>query len=140
MVNISWTLMALGQPEAMLRYLETAIRLDPQNPSIYANYAALSSAHLLLGHTEQAVEFGRKARAANPRVDYVLLQLAAALGLRGDIDEAKAALGEFLKLKPEINTLAKVRKTVYTQVTPELEALAEKTVWTGLRRAGLPEE
>ena len=140
MVNISWTLMALGQPEAMLRHLEKAIRLDPQNPSVYANYAALSSAHLLLGHTEQAVEFARKARAANPRVDYVLLQLAAALGLHGDIDEAKAALGAFLKLKPEINTLAKVRKTIYTQATAELEALAEKTVWTGLRRAGLPEE
>jgi tetratricopeptide (TPR) repeat protein len=140
MVNISWTLMGLGQPEAMLRYLEAAIRLDPQNPSIYANYTALSSAHLLLGHTEQAVEFGRKARAANPRVDYVVLQLAAALGLRGDTDEAKAALGEFLKLKPEINTLAKVRKTIYTRVTPELDALAEKTVWVGLRRAGLPDE
>jgi len=140
MVNISWTLMGLGQPEAMLRYLETAIRLDPQNPSIYANYAALSSAHLLLGHTEQAVEFARKARAANPRVDYVLLQLAAALGLHGDIDEAKATLGEFLKLKPEINTLAKVRQTVYTRTTPEFGALAEKTVWVGLRRAGMPDE
>ena len=140
MVNISWTLMALGQPEAAIPHLEKAIQLEPLSPQIYTNYAALSSAHLLLGHTDQAVEFARKARAANPLVDYVHLELAEALGLRGDLDEAKAAIGEFLKLRPQINTLAKIRQTFFARVTPEFEALAEKTVWTGLRRAGMPDE
>jgi len=34
--------------------------------------------------------------------------LAAALGLRGDLDEARAALAEGVKLRPELNSLATI--------------------------------
>jgi adenylate cyclase len=66
------------------------------------------------------------------------LGLAAALGLRGDIDEAKAALAESLKLKPEFNSFARLRAR-WPQVNPEYDALCEKTFGVGLRRAGLPD-
>jgi adenylate cyclase len=62
--------------------------------------------------------------------------LAAALGLRGDVGEGKAAPAEFLKLKPQLNSLAKVR----AHSNPRYPALAEKTFDLGLRRAGLPEK
>jgi len=67
--------------------------------------------------------------------------LAAALGLRGDIDEAKAALAESLKLRPEWNSLAQLSANVSNwNASPQYAALREKTVDGGLRRAGFPEE
>ena len=107
--HLGWALIALGQPETALPHFEKAIRLDPQSQSIFPWYAGADDCHLLLGNADEAVDFLRKARAANPRIWYIHFWLAAALGLRGDIDEAETALAEFLKLKPELNSLAKVR-------------------------------
>jgi adenylate cyclase len=59
-----------------------------------------------------------------------------------DIDEAKATLAESIKLKPEVNSIAKVRAIPIAGVMdcPQLVALKEKTTYVGLRRAGLPDE
>jgi len=68
------------------------------------------------------------------------LYLAGALGLRGDLDEARAALTESLRLRPDINSFAQWR-SVFPQITNSgYWALAEKTLNLGLRRAGFPEE
>jgi len=141
MVQLGLTLIALGQPEAALPNFEKGIRLDPQGESIYNFYFGVGECHLLLGHADEAVDFLRKAHAANPRIWYIPLRLAAALGLRGDIDEAKAALAEFLKLKPELNSIAKLHAFLSQFYNnPQLAALAEKTWDVGLRRAGLLDE
>jgi hypothetical protein len=67
--------------------------------------------------------------------------LAAALGFRGDVDEAKAIVAESLKLKPQSNSLAKLHALpLFRNASPEFVALHEKTVDVGLRRAGLPDE
>jgi hypothetical protein len=55
---------------------------------------------------DQAIELLRKARAANPPAFGTLLILAGALGLRGDLHEARAELAEASTLKPEVNSLA----------------------------------
>jgi hypothetical protein len=61
--------------------------------------------------------------------------------LKGDVDEAKAALAESLKLEPERNSLARLGATGPNwNASPQFVALREKTVDVGLRRAGLPEE
>ena len=52
-------------------------------------------------------DFLRKAYAANPR-NGPDLWLGAALGLRGDLDDAKAALVEWFKFHPRVNSLAHV--------------------------------
>ena len=50
-------------------------------------------------------------------------------------------LEEFLELKPEWNSLARIRAAFPSYYgNPQFQALAEKTVDLGLRRAGLPEE
>jgi adenylate cyclase len=138
-VQLGYTLNALGQPEAALPHFERALELTPRDPNRHWFYSGLGFCHLLLGHANEAVDFFRKARATNPRIYYIYLGLAAALGLRGDIDEAKSALAEFLKLKPDLDSFARLRAFSPPR-TPQLEALAEKTWDVGLRRAGLPEE
>jgi tetratricopeptide (TPR) repeat protein len=96
---------------------------SPNDPLIYGRYSALGQCHLLLGNVEEAIEFLRKARAANPRVYFVHLYLAAALGMRGDLDEARAALAESYKLKPEINSIAALYPNRPSETHPRYLAL-----------------
>jgi TolB-like protein len=135
------TLLYLGQPEAALPHLEKALQLNPRHGNLFFYYHWLGHSHLLLGDADEAIDFLRKSRAANPRPWYVHMMLAAALGFRGDVDEAKATLGESLKLSPELNSMARLRASFPPFATnPQHVALREKTADVGLRRAGMPEE
>ena len=134
------TLIYLGDPAAAIPLEEKRIRLNPDDPNIALAYWSLGLAHLLLGQNDEGVELLTKACAANPRVYYFHLDLAAALALQGHLDQAKSALAESLKLKPEINSMQRqLARWAYTN-NPVYRALAEKTVDVGLRKAGMPEE
>ena len=95
--------------------------------------------HLFLGRVDEAIDLFRKARATSPRYYFVHLHLAAALGLKDELNEARAALAEGVKLKPERNSLARLRASVLSN-NPEYLRLREKTIEVGLRKAGMPEE
>ena len=92
-----------GDPLAAIPHLEKAIRLNPRGPNLWSIQWPLGQCHLLLGHVDEAIELFRKASAASPRAYFVHLNLAGALGLRGDLDEARTALAEAIRLKPEVN-------------------------------------
>jgi adenylate cyclase len=140
--QLGMTLLIQGNPEAATPYLEKAIRLDPRSPFIFVSYANLAGCHLFLDRTDEAVNLYRKARALNPGIWFVHILLAGALGLRGDIDEAKNEIAETLKLKPDANSIARLRAINVTQGfgSPQIQALRDKTIYAGLRRAGFPEE
>jgi adenylate cyclase len=138
--NLGQTWTWLGQPEAGIPLVEKAIRLHPHDPTLASHYSILGLCHLLLGHVDQAIDLLRKTRAANPRSYLFHLWLAGALGLKGDLDDAKAALAESLKIKPEINSLARLRTCRPWETNPQYWALREKTVNVGLRRAGFADE
>jgi tetratricopeptide (TPR) repeat protein len=134
------TLTWLGKPEAGVRLVEKAIRLSPRDSSLAVRYMNLGWCYLLLEQVDKAVDFLRKAQAANPRLWYAHFMLAAALGLRGDVDEAKAALAQAIQLKPEISSLAAWREASPWMSNPQYTALREKSMDVGLRRAGFPDE
>jgi tetratricopeptide (TPR) repeat protein len=140
LLNLGITLMYMGQPELAIPYLEKSFRLSPHDPYVYTYYFASGACHLFLSHVDQAIDLFRKARAANPRVFYLHLWLAGALGLNGDLDEARAALAESLKLKPEANSLAAWSASTPWITYPPYWTLREKTVNVGLRRVGFPDE
>jgi adenylate cyclase len=133
-LHLGYTLNTSGQPERALPYFEKALQLSPRDQNIVYYYSGLGFCHLLQGHADEAIDFFRKAYAANSRIHYIPMALAGALGLRGDIDEATAALAEFLKLRPEVRSLADLRRD-----NPERN-LWTKTMYAGLRLAGLPDE
>jgi adenylate cyclase len=87
---------------------------------------------------DQATDLLRQARAENPRVYFFLLYLAGALGLHGDIDEARAALADAIRLKPQVNSLARWVAAQPWIGNPAFAALRGKTVDAGLRIAGMP--
>jgi adenylate cyclase len=135
--------MLLGRPEAALPHLEEVLQLNPSYQNVFYRYFWSGYCHLLLAHTDEAIDFFRKTIAAmTQRYPGMLVLLAAALGLRGDLDEARATLDEALKLQPEVNSIARVRAVPIGGVidVPRLVALQDKTIFAGLRRAGMPEE
>ena len=66
--------------------------------------------------------------------------IAGALGLKGDLNEARAALALSIRLEPEIKSLAQWRSSRRYLNNPQYEALLEKTFNIGLRRIGFPDE
>jgi len=137
--QLGQTLMYLGQPQAAIPYIEKALRLSPHDSNIAAFYCVLGRCRLYLGQDE-AIDLLRKAQAANPRLYLSHLTLAGALGLQGELDEARTAMAEALRLKPEINSLAAWRHHRPWETNPQHWAFVEKTLAAGLRRAGMPDE
>ena len=129
-----------GEPLAAIPHLEKAIRLNPRGPNLWSIQWPLGQCHLLLGHVDEAIELFRKACAASPRAYFVHLNLAGALGLRGDLDEARAAIAEAMRLKPEVNSLARYRAVTPWITNSRHWALRDKTLNLGLRRAGFSDE
>jgi TolB-like protein/class 3 adenylate cyclase len=138
--QLGTTMIYLGDPAAAIPLEEKRIRLNPNDPNITLAYWSIGLAHLLQNHVAEAIDWLTKARAANPRVYYIDLDLAAALALNGDIDGAHKALAESLKLRPEINSMVRQQARWAYSNNPAYRALAEKTVDVGLRKAGMPEE
>ena len=132
--------MFLGQPDVAIPVIEKAMRLNPHDPLGESYYWGLGTCHLLLGQLNDiTIDLLRKARSANPRAFYHHLCLAGALGLIGNLDEARAAVAEAIKLRPEVNSLARIR-TQCPWGNLQYWSLFENTVAAGLRRAGFPEE
>ncbi len=143
-LQLGITLLFLGQPDAALSWLEQALQLNPRaSGSLVYNYYWLGQCQLLLGHADEAIDLLEKSRAVNPRLWWVHLMLAAALGFKGDAEEANLVLAESLKLKPEINSMNALSALVARQTwqtNPQFTALRDKTMYVGLRRAGMPEK
>jgi adenylate cyclase len=138
--QVGLVFMYVGRPEAAIPHIEKAIRLSPRDPSVSAMYYGLGRCHLLLSNVDQAIELFERVRMANPRYWDVRAWLAGALGLKGDLDGARAHLAEAIKLKPELNSLARWRAHHPWIAIPEYLALREKTLNIGLRAAGMAEE
>jgi TolB-like protein/DNA-binding winged helix-turn-helix (wHTH) protein/Tfp pilus assembly protein PilF len=138
-LGLGQALMFLGRPADAIPAIESSIRLNPRDPNAAFEDWSLGTCHLLLGHANEAADLLRKARAGNPRVYFFQLYLAGALGFRGDTEEARAALTEAIRLKPEVNSMARWNATQPWITNPGFVALREKTLDVGLRRAGMPD-
>ena len=141
-MQLGWTLLFLGEPGEARALGEKSLRLSPRDPNIAWRYELLGWCQLLANRADEAIDLFTKARTANPRSWLHWHELAGALGLKGDLAGAKAALAESLKLKPEVNSLAQWHDYVpwtSKESSPRFWALQDKTFSEGLRRIGFPE-
>jgi adenylate cyclase len=137
-LELGLTLIYLGQPEAAIPQLRKAIRLAPYDGAAPAAFSGLAHGHLLLGDIKPSIAFARKARAGQPGFYLPHLLMAAALALHDELDEATAALAEGIRVRPQFNSLARLRAYT-TWGSPQYWALRESTVDRGLRHAGMPD-
>ena len=123
-----------GRPADALAIVNRATALAPGNIGHLMGVAC--EAHLLLGHSDDAVTTCEK--AAGLGTDWtVQLFLAAAYANQGDMAGAARASAQVLKTVPGY-TVSQLRAKRYSEV-PEYLELAEKYWYAGLRMAGIPE-
>jgi adenylate cyclase len=122
----------LGQNEQAKSDLQQAMRLSPRDPRMGAFHDKLAWAELGLGHLDAAIEESSKAIDAGSKTFFTYLGLATEHALKGDIDEAKAALAEARRLKSELS----VKWMMGTKAFPSYS----QPWYDALRKAGLPEE
>jgi len=123
----------LGDGAEAQRRAEEAIRLSPFDPQIFFTHTALGHAAYVQGNYQNAVVWGRQARAENPRYTANLRLFVASLAASGALEEARDIGGVLLQLDPDFH----VRKfsESYAYRDPERRAkLAQH-----LLLAGLPE-
>ncbi len=108
--HFAWAEMGLfamyqGRSERAVEMVERAMDRDPTTPSIWARYATLSLAHLMLGHDEEAIAWSRRALAANPDNRRFMranlnIRIAAAHARLGQLDEARSDIAEANRIWP----------------------------------------
>jgi len=114
--------------------------LSPRDPLIGYWYYAIGTVHLLQSRTDEAIIWLEKARSAIPSYSLVR-SLASAYALSGETERAAAELAEARRLSPDdrFSSIARLRASG-SGGTPKTRALYEATYFTGLRKAGVPEE
>ena len=126
----------LGYPESGIPLIEETLRLTPRNFTAPLYHCCLGLCHILLGRVEDALTPLRISRALNPSIFHTHWVLAAALGLKGELPEARAALAQAMTMRPELVS-APCCYVISRQPSPAFLALFARTVCAGLRRAGL---
>jgi adenylate cyclase len=121
---------------------EYAIRLSPRDRNLPPWYGQIGAVHLLKAHTDEAVRWFEKARSAHAGLHYIHASLAAGYALKGETGRATVALSEARRLSDRYSSIARLKATPGTGwlQAPKLRALAETTLFAGLRLAGMPEE
>jgi TolB-like protein/Tfp pilus assembly protein PilF len=136
--NLARAKINIGEPAEAIPLLKQAMRISPLDPFVGYTHYRLGLANLLLGNTDEAIRWYKKATLTYYSPADAYRDLAAALALKGDKTAAQAALAEAIKRQPEYATIASARRE-HISDRPKFVALLDRTVIEGLRRAGLPE-
>jgi TolB-like protein/class 3 adenylate cyclase/Flp pilus assembly protein TadD len=128
-----------GRAEETEAHVLEALRLSPRDPLAYTWLSFAGAAKLYLGSYEEAVAWLRRAIEANRNYPLTYLNLAAALGQLGRLDEAHSAAKGALALNPTF-TIARARALMTVMSDNPILLAQMEHVFDGLRKAGLPEE
>ena len=126
----------MGRGAETETHINEALRLSPRDTNAFRWIAWVGFAKLNLGAAAEAVDWLRRSLEANRNFPLAHFQLAAALALRGERDEAPAAAQAGLALDPSF-TIRRLRISVLSN-DPTFLARRER-VYEGMRMAGVPE-
>jgi TolB-like protein/class 3 adenylate cyclase len=130
-----------GTDHEAIALTEQAIRLSPRDPVMWWWYTWIGFVHLMQSRTDEAIAWLEKGRSLRPRAWNAHSFLAAAYGLKGELDRARAELAEAKRLvgSDRYSSVARTRANgdLYT---PALRDRWETVYFPGIRAAGLPEE
>jgi TolB-like protein/tetratricopeptide (TPR) repeat protein len=127
----------LGRSAETEAHVVEAFRLSPRDIAAYQWMHIAGTAKLQLGADAEAVTWLQRSIDANRNFPLTHFILAAALGLLGEMDEARSAAKAGLALQPDF-TISRLRAVVYSDNATYLAA--RERVCEGLRLAGVPQE
>jgi tetratricopeptide (TPR) repeat protein len=127
-----------GRCEEALQHFAHFIRLSPRDPFLFLGYYGIGLVQFLLEDDVRAIEMLRKAIGLSSNYPLAHLCLAAAHGMQGRIDEASAALANYMRTGPSARTISELQS-----LRPSKECFlpdpVRKRLYEGLRKAGMPE-
>jgi TolB-like protein len=121
-----------GEADEAIESIDNADRLSPRDSFMALWIMGRFWANFIDRRYEEAVKTAKKAIRLAPNNPTYRRQLATSYAMMNRIDEAQAALQEYLRLEPN-HTIADSRK-IPSKIPEHLERFID-----GLRRAGLPE-
>ncbi|CAE7594832.1 cya3 [Symbiodinium microadriaticum] len=135
LANYGRALRNLGHYAEAKEAVERALRLSPDDSMAYLWWSWLGSSLILKGDHVSAIDAMRQSIKANRTFDWGWMMIAAAYGLAGQDAEARAALAEAQRLRPDL-TPENLEPSLRGSMGPiiDLSPFAK-----GLARAGLGE-
>ena len=126
----------LGRAAETEAHVVEAFRLSPRDIAAYQWMHIVGTAKLQLGADAEAVAWLQRSIDANRNFPLTHFVLAAALGLLGAMDEARATAKAGLALHPDF-TIRRLRAIVYSDNATYLAG--RERLCMGMRMAGVPE-
>jgi adenylate cyclase len=130
-VRYAYALVYVGEPARAIEVLEAIIRLDPFPPA--STFGAMGDANYMLKRYRDAVHWYREVLSRWPTAQGAYVALACAYAQLGQLEEARAAAAEVLRINPGFTIESWKRILVYKD-PKDLEHDID-----GMRKAGLPE-
>jgi adenylate cyclase len=124
-------LVYVGEPARAIEVLEAIIRLDPFPLS--ATFGTMGFANYMRKRYGDAVHWCREQISRQPIAQWAHVTLACAYAQSGQLEEARAAAAEVLRINPDFTIESSKRILVYKD-PKDLDHLID-----GQRKAGLPE-
>jgi adenylate cyclase len=135
--NLGNSLVHLGSGADALPAVETALRLDPRGPSLGSFWTTKGYAQLLLGAYDDAVMSFMRARSTNPMLPRGHVGAAISLALSGDVDAARQATRELLRIVPHYR-LSHTMDANQSSSSPGYRKFFENVLRPGAEQAYLP--
>jgi tetratricopeptide (TPR) repeat protein len=129
-------LIRLGRPQDTFAWIERAFALSPRDPLRSVWYSSIGRARISVGDDTLAIEAARLGIGANRDHAHNYAVLASALAHLGQMEEAKLALQDLLRVQP--GTTARRYRSILTSDVP-VAVKAYQRLFDGLRKAGLPD-
>jgi adenylate cyclase len=92
-----------GRPEEAIENIERGMRLSPRDLTMHFAFSYLAQAHFGAGRYEDAVDWAQRSLQQRPDYDHAYRTLAASHAHLGQLDEARAALREAVRIVPEFS-------------------------------------
>ena len=121
-----------GVPDKALAHFERAMRLHPRDPRAHDILHGMALALIQLERDTEAIAVARKAVQQSPTFAAAWRSLTAALALTGQVDEARRALVQALKLNSTCTISSMNLRVGHSE-------RARSRLFEGWRIAGMPE-
>jgi adenylate cyclase len=100
--SLGATLTTAGRPDEGIPMVEKAMRLSPQDPLMNEFLFTIGSAHFMAERYDEAIQFAQRSLDIKSDQPGAWRIIAAASALLGKLDEARRALGQMIRLAPDL--------------------------------------